>query len=202
MKVLLQFILLILISSCATQENMEHTRDVACSEKRKEQESTWHQIHRVRCYLHFGRVAEAKQQLEVATLSIAHSPEDEQDSYLTVLNVYQESIYSGKYKKLQGDNHLIDGDFWLIQKSKEYYPRDALEKKIEGYVLVEFTIGINGEVKDAIVLESKPAGIFDRTALFSVSNDKYLPRVIDGKAYEVTGVRSRINFGIPEESVN
>jgi len=89
-----------------------------------------------------------------------------------------------------------DGEYLPIVKVQPTYPRRALDRGIEGWVIVEFTVTANGSVRNPFVLEAKPAKIFDRAALKAVSRFKYKPRVIDGEAVEVGGVQNKITFAI------
>ena len=89
-----------------------------------------------------------------------------------------------------------DGDYLPIVKVAPIYPRRAQSRGIEGYVIVEFTVTTNGSVKDPIVVEASPEGIFDRAAMEAASKFKYKPRVVDGTATEVAGVQNKITFQI------
>ena len=87
-----------------------------------------------------------------------------------------------------------DGEYLPIVKVQAAYPRRALQRGIEGYVVVEFTVTKQGSVRDPIVVEAEPEGIFDQAAMDAVLKFKYKPRVIDGEAVEVDGVRNRMTF--------
>jgi protein TonB len=89
-----------------------------------------------------------------------------------------------------------DGDYLPIVKVAPIYPRRAQSRGLEGYVIVEFTVTKNGSVKDPIVVEAKPEGVFDRAALDAALKFKYKPRVVDGTPAEVAGVQNKISFEI------
>lgn len=91
-----------------------------------------------------------------------------------------------------------DGEYLPIVKVAPQYPRRALSRGIEGYVIVEYTVTKLGTVKDPRVVEGKPQGTFDRAAIKSALRYKYKPRVVDGEPIEVKGVRTRITFEIEE----
>ena len=55
------------------------------------------------------------------------------------------------------------------------YPEIAAKRKIEGWVKVEFTVNEGGWVKDIMVLDSHPRGIFEQVTVEAVSNWKYFP---------------------------
>ena len=89
-----------------------------------------------------------------------------------------------------------DGEYLPIVKVAPVYPQRALSRGIEGFVIVEFTVGKQGSVKDPFVVEANPANIFDQAALDAAAKFKYKPRVINGEAAEVAGVQNRITFQI------
>lgn len=89
-----------------------------------------------------------------------------------------------------------DGEYLPIVKVQPVYPRRALTRGIEGYVIVEFTVTTNGSVRDPFVVESQPKNVFDRAAMKAALKFKYKPRVIDGEPIEVPGVRNKITFAI------
>ena len=87
-----------------------------------------------------------------------------------------------------------DGEYLPIVKVSPIYPRRAQSRGIEGYVVLEFTVTKTGAVKDPVVVEAKPAGIFNRAASNAALKFKYKPKVVDGEPVEVPGVRNRITF--------
>ncbi len=91
-----------------------------------------------------------------------------------------------------------DGEYLPIVKVAPVYPRRAQTRGIEGYVLLEFVVTRTGAVRDPVVLESKPPGIFDRAALNAALKFKYKPRVVNGEPIDVAGVRNRITFELTD----
>lgn len=89
-----------------------------------------------------------------------------------------------------------DGEYLPIVKVQPVYPRRALQRGIEGYVIVEFVVTKNGSVRDPVVVEAEPEGVFDRAAMKAALKFKYKPRVVDGEPIEVPGVRNKISFAI------
>ena len=93
----------------------------------------------------------------------------------------------------------IDGDIELpIVKVAPIYPERAFKEGIEGDVLLEFVVTETGAVRDAVVVEAKPSGVFEQAALNAVGKFKYKPRIVDGKPVETTGVRNRFSFEISD----
>lgn len=89
-----------------------------------------------------------------------------------------------------------DGEYLPIVKVSPVYPRRALQRGIEGYVIVEFVVDKTGAVKSPTVIEANPEGLFNRAALDAALKFKYKPRVVNGEATEVSGVQNRITFEI------
>lgn len=89
-----------------------------------------------------------------------------------------------------------DGEYLPIVKVAPVYPRRALSRGIEGFVIVEFTVSKQGSVKDISVVESNPPEIFDQAAIEAALKFKYKPRVVNGEPAEVSGVQNRITFQI------
>lgn len=87
-----------------------------------------------------------------------------------------------------------DGEYLPIVKVSPQYPQRALQRGLEGWVLVEFTVTPAGTVKDITVVDAEPADIFNRAAVDAAKKFKYKPRVIDGQAVEVSGVQNLIRF--------
>ena len=55
------------------------------------------------------------------------------------------------------------------------YPSRALQRGIEGFVELSFTVDRFGSVVDPIVLNAVPEGIFERSALQAIAKWKYSP---------------------------
>lgn len=90
----------------------------------------------------------------------------------------------------------IDGDYLPLVKVAPTYPRRALRRGLEGWVIIEFTVDKTGKVVDPIVVESNPPNVFDNAALKAVLKFKYKPRVVDDKPVAVAGVQHKISFNL------
>lgn len=116
------------------------------------------------------------------------------DSDVTVgIEISPEEIPQGERRSI-GPGFEADGNYLPIIKVKPFYPRRAQQRGIEGYVLLEFVITTSGAVRDPVVVEAKPPGIFDRAAIQAALKFKYRPRVANGEPLEVSGVRNLIKF--------
>lgn len=93
-----------------------------------------------------------------------------------------------------------DGDAVPMVRVPPQYPERALQRGIEGRVLIEFTISKSGSVKDAKVIAYEPSQIFNKAAVKAVLQWKYNPKIVNGKAVEQPGVRIAIPFRLGSES--
>ncbi|GAA6135111.1 energy transducer TonB [Oceaniserpentilla sp. 4NH20-0058] len=93
-----------------------------------------------------------------------------------------------------------DGDYLPIVKVAPQYPRRAASKGIEGYVVLEFSVSKLGTVVDPKVIEADPPNIFNRAAINAAKKFKYKPKIEDGVAVEVKGIRNIIRFELDKSS--
>lgn len=91
-----------------------------------------------------------------------------------------------------------DGEYLPIAKVRADYPRIALKRGIEGYVILQFTVTEKGTVEDPEVVESAPPGIFDAAAIKAALKFNYKPRVVDGTPIRVSGVKNKIVFKLED----
>ena len=93
-----------------------------------------------------------------------------------------------------------DGDAVPMVRVPPQYPERALQRGIEGRVLIEFTISRSGSVKDAKVVAYEPSTIFNKAALRAVRQWKYNPKIVNGRAVEQSGIRIAIPFKLVNEA--
>ena len=85
------------------------------------------------------------------------------------------------------------------------YPRRALVRNTEGYVLLEFAVDEMGFVRNPVVIDSKAVAApgtdalgvvrdFETAAIEAARKFRYAPKFVDGQAVAVEGVRNRIVF--------
>ena len=87
-----------------------------------------------------------------------------------------------------------DANYTPIYKKSPVYPRRAIVRGIEGYVLLEFTVTREGGVRDPMVVDANPPKIFDQAAIDAALQFRYIPQVSNGVPVEVVGVTNRIAF--------
>ncbi len=90
-------------------------------------------------------------------------------------------------------NHLDRGGNPLLRIKPEY-PIKARLQGIEGWVLLQFSITKTGGVSDIKILNSKPRGIFEKSAIRAILKWKYKPLMDNGKPIRQTNQTAYINF--------
>lgn len=83
----------------------------------------------------------------------------------------------------------------LVRVSPQYPPR-AMQRGIEGWVQLRFTVSKAGTVKDVEVEKAEPPNYFEQAAVNAVSRYKYKPSVVDGEPVETSGVRVILQFNL------
>ena len=81
-----------------------------------------------------------------------------------------------------------------VSQGRFIYPRAAQRREIEGDVLLEITIGVDGDVVDAFVVEASPPNRFEKNALKWVRSWIYEPLVINGQSVQVEKVRVPVKY--------
>ena len=78
------------------------------------------------------------------------------------------------------------------------YPRRAIRLGVEGSVRLEFDVDTDGSVLDPYVVESKPAGVFDRAAIKAVRKFLYEPPVYNETSVKVNNVQIDLTFQLAD----
>ena len=84
-----------------------------------------------------------------------------------------------------------------LNKLDVQYPTRALQTGVEGWVEIGYSIGPDGSVTNAKVLNAMPAKVFEASATKAVSHLRYQPVVQGGKAIAV-GTQVRIVYRVPK----
>jgi protein TonB len=81
----------------------------------------------------------------------------------------------------------------ILARVDPEYPREAMRGRQQGWVEVEFTIGRDGTVTDAVVVASRPSRIFDRAATRAIQDWRFEPRQENGQPVP-SRLRQRFDF--------
>lgn len=154
-------------------------------------------IHMPEVELEIQRIIEKPEKPEVDETPPPEIPEqdfDKIDGNAAVGHIAPPGIKAKLDLNIGAGLQATDGEYLPIVKVAPQYPRRAVNRGIEGYVILEYTVTKTGTVRDPVIIESKPKGTFDKAAIKSALRYKYKPRVIDGKPIEVHGVKTKITF--------
>ncbi len=97
-----------------------------------------------------------------------------------------------------GGSVTPDTEYRLTFRASPVYPQMAEREDIEGYAVVQFTVTASGTVRNPIVVDALPPGVFDAAAIKAARKFRYSPRIVAGKAVDVSGVRTRFRFRLSD----
>lgn len=94
---------------------------------------------------------------------------------------------------------ITDGEMLPLVNVTPTYPTRAASRGIEGWCQVSFTVTDTGGVRDVIVVDAEPAGIFDTSSIRAAEKFKFQPKVVDGKGVEVPNVQYVFRYQLEGE---
>ena len=74
-----------------------------------------------------------------------------------------------------------DGDVIPLVRMPAQYPSKAKRRNIEGFVKARLEINALGTVDSVEIIDSKPKGVFERSAIRALYKYKFKPQIINGK---------------------
>lgn len=83
----------------------------------------------------------------------------------------------------------------IVARVAPEYPTLARQRRIEGWVELEYVVGVDGRVRDVRVLDSYPNRVFDSAAERSLLRWQFVPGTRDGEPSETVG-RTRLDFAL------
>jgi TonB family protein len=84
-------------------------------------------------------------------------------------------------------------DYFPVFKLPPAYPSIALNKKIEGYSIVEFDVNESGFVVNPRIIETSHSE-FEENSLEAAKKFRYAPAFVDGKPVKTAGVRNQFTY--------
>lgn len=79
------------------------------------------------------------------------------------------------------------------------YPKRGLQRGIEGWAQVSFTVTETGDVVNPVIVDSSPEKIFDSSSLDAVSKFKFAPRLENGFAIATNGVQYVFRYNLTDD---
>lgn len=86
-----------------------------------------------------------------------------------------------------------------ITKKAPDYPQRALDKGIQGDCTVSYTVDTQGKVRDPQVVDGCHPW-FAQPSLQAARSFRYQPRMVDGRAVEVPGIKNTFHYSIEQGS--
>jgi protein TonB len=139
-------------------------------------------------------VARSRHALEVGQYDAARNALDEAASlgYSSAdLNAVRAQIDAAQTQQQLFANIVDAKQLTLLKSVNPLYPQRATAAQTQGWVELDFTVGVNGTISDVVVHADAPAGIFDQAAMTALSQWRYQPVLRDGKP---TPQRARIRI--------
>jgi protein TonB len=90
-----------------------------------------------------------------------------------------------------------DGPLMVMVRVQPDYPPVAVQRGLEGFVVVRFDVTSSGTVSNVAVVESSNA-IFERAAIATARNFRFKARVVDGVPLTSTGVQYQFRFELED----
>jgi periplasmic protein TonB len=84
----------------------------------------------------------------------------------------------------------MESEVMPLNDVRPEYPRYALQRGIEGFVKLAFTINRSGNVENIRVLEANPRNVFEREARRAASRWRFAPRTEGGLAVDREAVKT------------
>ena len=90
------------------------------------------------------------------------------------------------------------GEMLPLVNIQPTYPTRAAQRGIEGWAQVSFTVTETGGVRDVIVVDAEPAGMFDQSSVRAAERFRFQPRVVNGQPVEVPNVQYVFRYQLEE----
>jgi hypothetical protein len=94
------------------------------------------------------------------------------------------------------DSELPDQEYAALDKKSPVYPHVSQFNGIEGYCIVEYTVTAQGATQDVFPEACSPVGLFEGISVEAAKQFTYQPRVANGMAVSVEGVRNKFSFNL------
>jgi bla regulator protein blaR1 len=82
----------------------------------------------------------------------------------------------------------------VIKTSPPIYPDNARRKGWEGYSVVEYAIDHQGKVTNAVIVDSKPRGVFNRSSIRAIEQYLFEPPKVNGEVVSLQGRQTKFSY--------
>lgn len=94
------------------------------------------------------------------------------------------------------ENTVLNQEYAALEKKAPVYPYVSQFNGVEGYCIIEYTVTKAGAVERAFPEACQPIGLFEGISVEAAEGFVYQPRIIDGVATDVPGVRNKFTFAL------
>jgi protein TonB len=95
--------------------------------------------------------------------------------------------------------NVSDGEMLPLVNVTPQYPTRAASRGIEGWCQVRFTVTETGGVRDVVVVDGEPRGMFDQSSIRAAERFRFQPRVVNGEGVAVPGVQYVFRYQLEGE---
>ena len=103
------------------------------------------------------------------------------------------ALYEVEVTGLQG---LSINEGATVWQPAPTYPSLALRRRVEGSVLVEYSINAHGQAENIVVLESSPRGFFDNSTIRALEGSTFGVSYLQGEPAKVDSIKKRFVYKI------
>lgn len=128
--------------------------------------------------------------LDIPTLNIPFQTKGFSGAAINKAQINPGNGNIGKISPGNGNIGEISTNVIPLVRIPPRYPMRAANRRIEGWVKVEFTITKKGTVTDPVVIASQPSKIFNRAALKAIRRWKFKAKIINNEAFEQRAVQT------------
>ncbi|MAW43036.1 MAG: energy transducer TonB [Pseudomonadales bacterium] len=82
----------------------------------------------------------------------------------------------------------------LVERGTPVFPRRAKSYGVSGSVLVRFSVDVEGNAISAVIVESKPRRMFDRSAMRYMETLRFKPFEVDGEVTQVDDILMTVAY--------
>lgn len=94
---------------------------------------------------------------------------------------------------------ITDGEMLPLVNVTPQYPTRAASRGIQGWCQVSFTVTETGGVRDVVVVDAEPRGVFDSSSIRAAEKFKFQPKVVDGEGVAVPNVQYVFRYQLEGE---
>lgn len=108
----------------------------------------------------------------------------------------------GKLGPVTGVEIRQNSEAFPMYRTQPNYPMVALQRGLEGWVLLRYDVDTSGSLSNIRVMDSEPRRIFDKEAMRALKKWKFKPALIDGQPVASTGQTVKIQFDMDQDSAD